>query len=155
MVPIRTVTVTGTVLPSGAVEGATLQVAFVGAPVQLSVMLPLSVEGEESCRLYMADAVVPPESVAVVEPVGASVKSMPVPESVTVCMGAGALSRNVMAPVAAPAAAGAKATSKEQAAFTASVAAQVLAVMTNPGDAVTEEMFKVWPPLLVSIRDCG
>src|SRR5580658_2685629 len=95
------------------------------------------------------------ESVAVVGPVGASVKSIPVPESAAVCVGVGALSTKVMAPMAAPAVVGAKTICRAQAALAASDAAQVLDAMTKPELAVMEVKVRVCPPLLVSVMVCA
>ena len=46
--PVATVTVTRVVAPRGALVGDTTHVAFTGAPVQLSVALPLIPAAERS-----------------------------------------------------------------------------------------------------------
>jgi hypothetical protein len=65
------------------------------------------------------------------------------------------LSKKVMAPMAAPAMVGAKTICSVQAELAASDVAQVLDAMTKLGDAVMEEMVRVWPPLLVRVRVCA
>src|SRR3984957_10044218 len=48
LVSVRTVTVIGRVVPSGATEGATVQVALIGAPEQERATVPLRIESELS-----------------------------------------------------------------------------------------------------------
>ena len=97
----------------------------------------------------------PLESVAVVLPLAASVKSMAVPVRFAVCVPLGALSVSVSVPVRGPALVGANTIDKVQAAFTASVAAQVLVTMLNAGLMLMPEMLSVRPPLLVSVSVCA
>ena len=155
LVPVRTVTVTGTVVPSGATEGATVQVALTGAPAQERATVPLKMESELSWRVYIAEVVVVLETVTVVGPVAANVKSMPVPESAAVCVGVGALSTNVTEPVIAPGVEGAKTIWTVQAELTASDDVQVLDAMTKPVEEVMEAMLSGWPPLLVRVMGCA
>ena len=96
-----------TVEPRLGVEGETMQVLLVGAPVQVNTTLPVTLESELSSSGYVA--LEPLESVAVVTPLAASEKSTPRPESETVEVGVGPLSVTVSVPVSGPAAVGVKA----------------------------------------------
>ena len=114
-------------LPGAAGFGETVQVASVGAPVQVKLTLWLNPPSPATPKVYVADC--PGAMVAEVEEPegGATVKSWPVPLSATPCGLSEALSEMLRVPVLVPPATGLKVTEIVQLAPAATELPQVLA----------------------------
>jgi len=147
------------VFPFGVAEpGDGVQLASDGAPVQLSVAVPLNPLTGVTCRLYVA--VCPAVTVAVFEPPVATsiVKSVPVPVSETAC--GLPVASSVMVTLAArfPVAVGLNVTLMEQLALAATLAPHVLVSAKSPLLAPLMAMLVIVRaafPLFVRVTFCA